>query len=296
MTTKSNSSFKNNRTIDIAGVVTSISFDEVHWTPKKDEVHSSFLSGKKPLVMLRTHYDAVPDIDLGQKVFDSEGSWRLFKNGEKNILHVSSRGIAPPMVIVAVFESDYTLGDVYLSLPYRPDGRVPYPLAYPLEELMMVNLLAQGQGVIIHSCGVSLGGKGILFSGASGAGKSTMANLWKNRKNANLLSDDRIIIRNINGRFWMFGTPWHGDAKVASPEGVPLEKIFIIKQSSENYASPLRANDAASALFVRCFPTFWDQLGMTYILSLLSKIAEQIPCYELGFVPDQSILDFVINQ
>ena len=94
----------------------------------------------------------------------------------------------------------------------------------------------------------------------------------------------------------MFGTPWHGDAKVASPEGVPLERIFIIKQSPENYALPLSVNNAASALFVRCFPTFWDSLGMTYILNLLSEIAEQIPCCELGFVPDPSILDLVINQ
>jgi hypothetical protein len=133
----------------------------------------------------------------------------------------------------------------------------------------------------------------MLFSGVSGAGKSTLANLWKNRENANLLSDDRMIIRNIDGRFWMFGTPWHGDAKVASPEGVPLGRIFIIKHSPKNYASRLRANDAASALFVRCFPTFWNSSGMAYTLNLLGEIAEQVPCYELGFVPNETILDFV---
>ncbi len=296
MTMKNISTPKSHQIIDIAGIVISISFADKRWQPREDEVHSWFLSDKKPHVILKTHYDGILDIDLGQKVFDSEGSWQLYKNGERNIIHVSSKDVDPPVVMVAVFNSDYTSGDVYLSLPDTPDGRVSYPLIYPLEELMMVNLLAQGRGVIIHSCGVSLEGKGMLFSGVSGAGKSTLANLWKDRENAHLLSDDRIIIRNIDGRIWMFGTPWHGDAKVASPEGVPLEGIFIIKHSPENYASPLKASDAASALFVRCFPTFWNPSGIAYTLGLLGEIAEQVKCYELGFVPDQSILDFVIKQ
>jgi hypothetical protein len=32
---------------------------------------------------------------------------------------------------------------------------------------------------------------------------------------------------------------------------------------------------------------------MLYTLGLLGEIAEEIPCYELGFVPNESILDFV---
>jgi hypothetical protein len=296
MTTKSSNPTTRNRTIDIAGVTIAITFTDKLWQPREDEAHSWFLSDKQPQVTLKAHYSGIPDIDLGQEVFDSEGSWKLYKNGEKNIIYISSKEVDPPVVMVGVFSDDYTSGDVYLSFPDTSDGRVSYPLVYPLEELIMVNLLARGRGVIIHSCGVSREGKGILFSGVSGAGKSTLANLWKNREAAKLLSDDRTIIRKIDGRVCMFGTPWHGDAKVASPEGVPLERIFIIKHSPKNYASLLRASDAASALFVRCFPTFWNPAGMTYTLSLLSEITEQVPCYELGFVPDETVLDFVIKQ
>ena len=58
--------------------------------------------------------------------------------------------------------------------------RLPiYPLHYPLDELLMVHLLARGRGVEIHGSGiVDADGYGTLFAGQSGAGKTTMSRLW----------------------------------------------------------------------------------------------------------------------
>jgi serine kinase of HPr protein (carbohydrate metabolism regulator) len=94
-------------------------------------------------------------------------------------------------------------------------------------ELLMVNYLAQERGVIIHGCGIEKNGKGILFVGESGAGKSTLAKLWDQEDGVDVLSDDRIIVRKKGEQFWMYGTPWHGDAKFASPETVRLERILF---------------------------------------------------------------------
>jgi hypothetical protein len=163
-----------------------------------------------------------------------------------------------------------------------------------MTEILMVNLLSRGRGVLLHACGVAtIGGRGHLFVGVSGAGKSTLANLWRRRSDVVVLSDDRVIVRRRGEEFWAHGTPWHGDAKLASPVAVPLERIYVIEHAEENRAVPLKPVDAASRLLVRAFPTYWDAEGMAFTLQLLGQLSQAVPCYELGFVPDQSVIDFV---
>jgi hypothetical protein len=162
-----------------------------------------------------------------------------------------------------------------------------------LGEIVMLSFLSRHRrGVILHACGVVDEGRGFLFCGVSGAGKSTMANIWK-PTHATLLSDDRIIVRRMDGVLRMYGTPWHGDANVCDPGNAPLEKVFFIVHADRNYAKPISPIDAASRLLVRCFPPFWDKEGMEFVTNFLAEVAEEVPCYELGFVPDQSVVEFV---
>ena len=59
---------------------------------------------------------------------------------------------------------------------------------------------------MIHASGVYYNGRGYLFSGVSGKGKTTMAGLWDNI-GAQVIHDDRLIIRSIDGVYRMFNTP-----------------------------------------------------------------------------------------
>ena len=52
---------------------------------------------------------------------------------------------------------------------------------------------------------------------------------------------------------------------------------------------------ASSMLLTRCFPPLWDAEGMRVTLDFCAQLVETIPCYELGFVPDKSVLDFIKN-
>jgi hypothetical protein len=157
----------------------------------------------------------------------------------------------------------------------------------------MIGLLCKGRGVLLHACGVAHDGQGLVFAGTSGAGKSTLARLWADQKDVEVLSDDRVIVREQGGRFMVYGTPFHGDARLASPEGVPLERIYLIDHAPKNRLAPLDPLDAASRLLVRSFPTFWDAEGMAFTTGLLGKLAQRVPCHELGFAPDGRIVDFV---
>jgi len=46
-------------------------------------------------------------------------------------------------------------------------------------------------------------------------------------------------------------------------------------------------------LLVRCFPPLWDAEGMRFTLDFCAHLVGEVPCYELGFVPDGSVVDFV---
>jgi hypothetical protein len=145
--------------------------------------------------------------------------------------------------------------------------------------------------MLIHACGIIDGERGYLFAGNSTHGKSTIARLWKDQ--ALVLNDDRIVIREKEGHLWMYGTPWHGAFDVVSPEGVPISKIFFLRHGAENFAVPQRGAQAGAMLLTRSFPPLWDRQGMQYTLGLCHRVTKEIPCYELGFVPDQSAVDFI---
>ena len=146
---------------------------------------------------------------------------------------------------------------------------------------------------MLHACGVDDNGKGYIFTGRSGAGKSTLAQLWADGGEGTVLSDERVIVRQHGGRLLIYGTPWYGDAKIASPKVVPLERIFVVGHGAENQAVPLRPSAAVSELFARSFPTFWDPEGLAFTLTFLEHLSQKIPCYGLDVVPDAEIIDFV---
>ena len=170
-----------------------------------------------------------------------------------------------------------------------------FVLEHPLEELLVINLLSSDGGLDVHSCGLLHEDGGIVFVGQSGAGKSTLAGLAKNRRDLTILSDDRVVIRRAGDQFNMYGTPWHGDTHVYSPQHGTLKKIFFIKHAKENYIKEIRRLETASRLMAQSFPVYWSRDGMQSTLGFVGDLVAKIPCYELGFVPDDKVIDLALE-
>jgi hypothetical protein len=206
---------------------------------------------------------------------------------------------SPQMVMdrLAIFRNGFTSGELYESPDFlEARGRATtgvFPLSYPLDELLFINLLGQGRGAELHGCGVSMDGDGLLFIGASGAGKSTISQLMAARPGTVVLSDDRTIVRRTHGRWRVYGTPWHGTARAYSATGAELKGIFVLRHAPTNEARRLTRVQAAAALVARSFPTYWDPAGMKYTLGLVEEITSAMPIYDLGFAPTEACVDFV---
>ena len=127
-------------------------------------------------------------------------------------------------------------------------------MEYPLDEVLMIHRLACGYGLEVHAVGiVDEIGSGHLFLGHSGAGKSTTARLWLNQPGVQILSDDRIILRAHGDKIFMYGTPWHGDAGISSPDCAAVTNIYFLEQYGQNEILPLAPGVAAGELFARSF-------------------------------------------
>jgi hypothetical protein len=155
----------------------------------------------------------------------------------------------------------------------------------------MISLLAQGYGLLLHAAGIDDDGRGYLFTASSGGGKTTMVRLWE--KQARVLNDERIILRQQNGAFWIYGTPWHGEYENYLPHGVPLERIFFIRHAAQNTLQPVAGITAISQLLSHAVLPYWCEKGMHFINEFSAEVVAAVPCYSLGYVPDEQVIPMI---
>jgi hypothetical protein len=229
-----------------------------------------------------------PDILLQDKIFDCPPIWTLYRHKSITIIQLFSG--RPDLKRTLVLQPGLEQAELYFA---NGSDRFLDPFHGPVMELLMVNYLAQERGVIIHSCAVVLDGRGLLFVGESGAGKSTLATMWDKEEGVEVLSDDRTVVRKQGDEYWLYGTPWHGEAKYGSPQAVRLEKIFFLRHGTKHSSKQASEIEAVSKFLTCSFPPYWDPRGMEFSMELFSDLAAQVPCEELTFKPEKSVIDFI---
>lgn len=157
------------------------------------------------------------------------------------------------------------------------------------------NRLIEMDGISIHSSAISYKDNGILFSAPSGTGKSTHANLWKEKygKEAIYVNDDRPAIRYIQGTPFLFGVPWSGKTEIYENVKVPLKMIVLLQQSSYNEIVKLSEVEAMTMLLPRCFLPFFDENMMDKAMSIIEKLLNDVPVYVLKCKPDFEAVEMV---
>ena len=246
---------------------------------------------------------APPDLELvigplqeevtekGELLFDSGSVWKLFREQAGYRVECRSVHFGDQPYKIARFDEKVSRGEIGLSLDAMAAG--VGPLDYPIDEVLVTTLLARRGGVELHGSGiVDRDGRGHLFVGQSGAGKSTMARLWDGRARE-VLSDDRVIVRERNGEIWMYGTPWHGEAALSSPTAAPLVAIYLLKQAAFDRVTPLAAAEAAARLLACAFPPFYDALAVEWTVEFLGRLSGQVAIHQLEFTRSSSVIDLL---
>ncbi len=288
----------------IAGIVLSILSDERVWEFSRPDVYRRFVADDTVQTIdasiIRIHWGSAPDCDLGEEVFCArhpdytDPILRLYRKNEQRIVQVSVSTSRIQSHRLGVFDADFRSGDVYVRVLQESPDIYPYPLEFPLDRILLLNMLALGRGIMIHACGVNHGGRGFVFIGPATSGKTTLARLWKSHQDVTVLGDECLIIRRIDSQYRVYGTPWTGVDRFASPEGIPLEKIFFIRHADKNTISSKREINTVENLLAQSFSTlFYDRAARQYTLDFCSELSQRVPSYALGFVPSQEIVHFV---
>jgi hypothetical protein len=256
-------------------------------------VRHFLVEGGEPDVRLRAAWGGSCAPATGEKLFDAGTLWQLYRQDQRYVFRFGAPGFGPEPYKTASFNAEFTCGEICLRGGCFRSNEPVYPLEYPLDELLMVNLLAQGRGVEVHGCGVAdSDGAGYLFLGQSGAGKSTVGRFWS-QAGAVVLSDDRIILRMRDGRLWMYGTPWHGEAELASARRTAVERIFFLGRGEKNEMVPLADADAVARLMACSFVPFHSRSGLDFTLAFLQQVTRAVPCMEFRFLPDGRVVEAV---
>ncbi|MFZ5800319.1 MAG: hypothetical protein ACOY3D_02940 [Candidatus Omnitrophota bacterium] len=228
---------------------------------------------------------------------DGEENWRMQKYGKDYIYRCSLQSKRQVMLVSRNFDH------VTAYLLPGWDGKKVWDSAdiiYDFLQVLLINYFALNKkGIFTHSFGVKdLNGKGLLFAGKSRAGKSTAARIWHRHSGAMVLNDDRIIVLKQNGRFFIHGSPWHGnfsDYLASRIESAHLDKMFFIHHASKNRVRAVDGKTAFRLLYPAMFPTFWDKGFLENVASFCQDLVGSVPCYILGFVKDKRVIDFVRN-
>lgn len=268
----------------------------LHWTDDDFSLDVAFTgfedSSRHPdVALVLSSSESLSEVQA-PLLFDSGGVWRLSQLGNERLLEFRSPLLVGGPYLRGVFDPGLTRGEVSIQRSAWKEYPISMP-QYPLDELLIINALWRKRGVVLHAALVDDGGCGWLFTGQSGAGKSTISALWERSGVDGIYSDDRVIVREHDGQFWAYGTPWHGTGRYAAPFAVRLGGIFVLSQTPENSLQGLPTVRAVSRLLARAFPPFWDAQGMEFTVAFLEDLCRAVPCYDLGFQPTEAVVDFV---
>lgn len=152
-------------------------------------------------------------------------------------------------------------------------------------------LFLRHNGMILHSSVVRCHGEAVLFSGSSGAGKSTQAELWRRFRNAEILNGDRCIIVQRGDRFFGCGSPYSGSSGIYRPDEAPIRAVVLPQKASENRIVRLERNQAFRRLYREMIGNLWDVAYTEKLLDLLNALLLRVPVYCLYCRPEEQAVE-----
>lgn len=264
--------------------------DPLAW-PLDAAHHRFLLPAATPDLLLHVRHEPI-GAPSGTPAFRAGEVATFYRDGTRWGIRLPGGGGTAQADRMVSLDPSGRIGTLVLDVDQSPDLAAIYPMEYPLEDLVFRHLFADRGALLVHACGVAWQGKGYLFVGSSGAGKSTMARLWK-ETGATVLNDDRVVLEASEAEIFVYPTPWFGEYPEVGGEGVPLAALYFLRKGSEVSFERLRPAGAAALAFAKAFPPFWDPERMARTLETLERACRETPCGWLTVPPDQRAVTWV---
>ena len=143
--------------------------------------------------------------------------------------------------------------------------------------------ILQLNAMMLHSSAVVVDGKAYMFSAPCGTGKSTHTAIWKNvfgNDKAQILNDDKPVIRKVNGVWYAYGTPWSGKTSQNLNLRVPIAGICLLSRGEKNEIERSYGIATIQQLLMQV-PKPKDQASRSAILEILDQLITDIPIWKM---------------
>jgi hypothetical protein len=180
--------------------------------------------------------------------------------------------------------------------PSTSRGRIQQTInPYSLDSVLRIVhtlLLAREGGFLLHASSAIRNGRAFLFSGVSGAGKTTMARLAP--PDAALLTDEISYVTLRDGKYYAVGTPFFGElARVGENLEAPIEALYLLAKGPENKIEPIEGADAVRGLLGNILFFARDPEFVKLVFETAFEFAAHVPVRRLTFVPDSSVWELI---
>jgi hypothetical protein len=231
----------------------------------------------------------------GRTIFESDATWSLLANEGERLFVFREPGVGS-VLYVARFRPGSDLVELTCStamLDETDATRLPSPFRYPLDQVLTLYSLGR-TGLLLHAAGLAFEGRGVVFSGVSGAGKSTIAGLAAERPGWLALSDDRIVLRfEAAAGVRCHGTPWPGEGQIARSDSAPAAALLFIEQAATNEVRALPQRDGLQRLFRTASVLWFDTEHVSDTLAACGELVRRVPPAVLRFRPETGAVELV---
>ena len=153
-------------------------------------------------------------------------------------------------------------------------------------------VLARQGGFLMHSASAIRNGRAFLFSGVSGAGKTTISRLAP--PDATLLTDEISYVRKRGDGYIAYGTPFTGElAKIGENVSAPLEALYLLAKGPENRIDPVAPGEAARSVLANMLFFAEDEELVQATFHSAFEFASRVPVRRLTFVPDVRVWELI---
>ena len=149
-------------------------------------------------------------------------------------------------------------------------------------------LLLQHLGLLLHASLIKFDGKAIAFSGPSGIGKSTQANIWQQHFNAEILNGDRAALRKTADGWVAYGCPFAGTSGIYKNDSASLAAIIVLQQSGENRLHRLSPAEALRHIYPELSIHHWNKAFVAKATDIAIELLRNVPIFLLECLPEES--------
>ena len=151
--------------------------------------------------------------------------------------------------------------------------------------------LPRKDALILHSSAIEDTRGAYVFSGLSGAGKSTIAALLSDNFPVRRLSDELLLLVRSEGQWRLEVAPFTGKVELPWGESSPLLSMNFLEQSATNQRTAISPAAAMAELPKHVVTYAHDPHTLSLVLNLVGDLVENISCYRLRFTKQPSVAE-----